>query len=88
MASKNIMLTTALLLSVAAFAQKDQLKAADKAIRKGNIQDAATALNEAEPLLANANEDQKAQYYFLRRTVYLDAAEKKVDEEKCPCNGS
>lgn len=82
MASKNIMLTTALLLSVAAFAQKDQLKAADKAIRKGNIQDAVTALNEAEPLLANAKEDQKAQYYFLRRTVYMDAADKNVETQK------
>ena len=82
MTSKNIMLTTALLLSVAAFAQKDQLKAADKAIRKGNIQDAATALNEAEPLLANAKEDQKAQYHFLRRTVYMDAADKNVEVQK------
>lgn len=82
MASKNIMLTTALLLSVAAFAQKDQLKAADKAIRKGNIQDAVTALNEAEPLLANAKEDQKAQYHFLRRTVYMDAADKNVEVQK------
>lgn len=80
MASKNIMLTTALLLSVAAFAQKDQLKAADKAVKKGNMQDAITALNEAEPLLANAKPEQKAQYYFLRRTIYMDAVDKKVDE--------
>lgn len=82
MNSKNIILTTALLLSVAGFAQKDQIKVAEKAFKKGNIQEANTALNEAEPLLANAKESQKIQYYLLRRNIYMDAVAKKEDVEK------
>ncbi|WP_366182728.1 hypothetical protein [Flavobacterium ovatum] len=79
MKANNVLLTSALLISVAAFAQKDQLKAVEKAIKKGNMQEVPNLLNQVEPLLSNASDAEKAQYYYLRETVYMDAADKNVD---------
>lgn len=82
MKSKNVMLASALLISVATFAQKDQLKAAEKAFKKGNIQEVGSQLNQAESLIAGASDAEKAQYYYLRQAVYMDAADKEVEVDK------
>ncbi|MCG9792378.1 tetratricopeptide repeat protein [Flavobacterium algicola] len=82
MKAKNVLLTSALLVSVATFAQKDQLKAAEKAIKKGNLQEVPGLLNQVEPLLEGASDAEKAQYYYLRETVYMDAVDKNVDVDK------
>ncbi|WPR70172.1 tetratricopeptide repeat protein [Flavobacterium sp. NG2] len=82
MKSKNVMLASALLISVATFAQKDQLKAAEKALKKGNIQEVESQLNQAESLISAASDAEKAQYYFLRETVYMDAVDKNQNVDK------
>ncbi|MCW2120097.1 tetratricopeptide repeat protein [Flavobacterium sp. 7A] len=82
MKAKNVLLASALLVSVATFAQKDQLKAAEKAIKKGKIEEVPDLLNQVESVLANASDAEKAQYYYLRETVYMDAADKNVDVDK------
>ena len=82
MKSKNVMLASALLISVATFAQKDQLKAAEKAFKKGNIQEVGSQLNQAESLISGASDAEKAQYYYLRQAVYMDAADKEVEVDK------
>ncbi len=79
MKSKNVILASTLLISVATFAQKDQLKAAEKALKKGNLQEVASELNQAEALISGASDAEKAQYYFLRQTVYMDAVDKNLD---------
>jgi len=82
MKSKYVVLASALLISVASFAQKDELKAAEKAFKKGNSQEAATILQGAESLISSASDDEKAQFFFLKGNTYLDLANKNVDADK------
>jgi tetratricopeptide (TPR) repeat protein len=80
MKSKYVILASALLISVATFAQKDQIKAAEKALKGGNPQEAITILNAAESASATAPDTEKAQYFFVKGTAYLELANKKVEE--------
>ena len=82
MKSKYVVLASALLISVATFAQKDQIKAAEKALKGGKSQEAATILAEAESLLSNASDAEKAQFFFLKGNASLDLATKKVNADK------
>ena len=82
MKSKYVILASALLISVIAFAQKDQIKAAEKALKAGNAQEAVTILNGAESLIANAEASEKAHFYFVNGNAHLDLANKKVEEGK------
>lgn len=79
MKSKYVILASALLISVATFAQKDQIKAAEKALKGGNSQEAATILQGAESLIANATDAEKAQFFFVKGNALLDLANKNVD---------
>ena len=82
MKSKYVILASALLISVIAFAQKDQIKAAEKALKAGNPQEAVTILNGAESLIPNAVDTEKAHYYFVNGNAHLELANKKVEEGK------
>ncbi|OCB78439.1 tetratricopeptide repeat protein [Flavobacterium crassostreae] len=82
MKSKYVLLTSALLVSMATFAQKDELKAAEKAFKKGQAQEALELLKGAEPLMGNASESEKAQFFFVKGNALLELADKKVEEDK------
>lgn len=82
MKSKYVILASALLISVATFAQKDQIKSAEKALKSGDAQGAISILKDAENLVVNAKDVEQAQYYFVKGNAYLDLATKKVDESK------
>jgi tetratricopeptide (TPR) repeat protein len=82
MKSKYVILASALLISVATFAQKDQIKAAEKALKGGNAQEAVTILQGAEAASATAPDAEKAQYFFVKGNAHLDLANKKVEEGK------
>ena len=82
MKSKYVILASALLISVIAFAQKDQIKAAEKALKGGNAQEAVTILQSAESVSATAPDSEKAQYFFVKGNAHLDLANKKVEEGK------
>ncbi|WP_348811849.1 tetratricopeptide repeat protein [Flavobacterium maritimum] len=82
MKSKYVILASALLISVATFAQKDQIKAAEKALKAGNSQEAVAILKDAENLITNATDAEKAQYSFVQGNAYLDLANKKVETSK------
>lgn len=82
MKSKYVILASALLISVATFAQKDQIKSAEKALKNGDVQGAISILKDAENLVVNAKDVEQAQYYFVKGNAYLDLATKKVDESK------
>jgi tetratricopeptide (TPR) repeat protein len=82
MKSKYVILASALLISVATFAQKDQIKSAEKALKGGDAQGAITILNDAENMVVNAKDVEQAQYYFVKANAYLDLANKKTDESK------
>ena len=82
MKSKYVILASALLISVATFAQKDQIKAAEKALKGGNSAEAVSILQGAEAASATAPDAEKAQYFFVKGNALLDLANKKVDEGK------
>ena len=82
MKSKYVILASALLISVATFAQKDQIKSAEKALKGGDAQGAITILKDAENLVVNAKDVEQAQYYSVKGNAYLDLANKKVEESK------
>ena len=81
MKSKYVLLASVLLISVATFAQKDQIKAAEKAFKGGKSQEAVTILAEAESLIANASDAEKAQFFFVKGNALLDLANKKVSTD-------
>ena len=82
MKSKYVLLASALLISVATFAQKDQIKAAEKALKGGKSQEAVTILMEAESLITNATDAEKAQFFFVKGNALLDLANKNVDTDR------
>jgi len=82
MKSKYVILASALLISVATFAQKDQIKDAEKALKSGDAQGAITILKDAENLVVNAKDTEQAQFYFVQGNAFLDLANKKVEEGK------
>ena len=82
MKSKYVLLASALLLSVATFAQKDQIKAAEKALKAGNAQEAITILQGAEAASATAPDTEKAQFCFVKGNAFLALANKNEDTDK------
>ncbi|MDX1752949.1 MAG: tetratricopeptide repeat protein [Salinimicrobium sediminis] len=64
---KTRILTAVLaLFTVVSFAQKKEIKRAGKAVEKGEYQEAKDYLNQAEAQLANADEDEKAEFYLYK----------------------
>lgn len=82
MKSRYVIIASALFLSVASIAQKNEIKAAEKALKAGNANEAITILTGAESLTLNAPDAEKAQFLFVKGNAYLDLATKKVEEDK------
>jgi tetratricopeptide (TPR) repeat protein len=82
MKSKYVILASALLISVSNFAQKDQIKAAEKALKNGNAAEAVATLTQAESTMGAATDAEKAQYYFVKGNALADLANKKVEAAK------
>ncbi len=67
---KQILLLLALFLSITTFAQKDELKDAEKAIKKLDYAAAQSSLTQAESLIANADDKLKAKFHYLKGETY------------------
>ena len=79
----QFIIALALVLSTLSFAQKSELKTADKAIKSGNFADAKSAIQSAEPLIANADDKLKAKYYFLKgKALYAGGAGSDTDMDQ------
>lgn len=73
---KTRILTAALaMFTVVGFAQKKEIKKAGKAVDKGEYQEAKNYLQQAEALLANADEDEKAEYYLYKGYALVGAGQ-------------
>ncbi|WP_324718939.1 tetratricopeptide repeat protein [Salinimicrobium sp. HB62] len=73
---KTRILTAALaMFSVVSFAQKKEIKRAGKAVDKGEYQEAKNYLQQAEAKLANADEDEKADYYLYKGYALVGTGE-------------
>lgn len=66
----------AIAFSVGAHAQKNEIKAADKALKGGNSAEAVSVLEGAQGTLGAADDRVKAQYYFTLGSAYADQAKK------------
>ena len=82
MKSRYVIIASALFLSVASIAQKNEIKAAEKALKAGKSDEAITILTGAEYLSVNAPDAEKAQFLFVKGNAYLDLANKNVDADK------
>lgn len=58
------------------YAQKDELKAAEKALKNGDLPAAKAALGNAEPSIAGAEEKYQTQFYYLTGKLYADMVKK------------
>lgn len=82
MKTKYVVLAASVLFSLQNFAQKDQLKAAQKALKGGNAVEAMTQLQQAEPLLSGASPEEKAQFFSIKGNALLDLATKNIETSK------
>lgn len=72
---KFIAITVMFLIATTSFAQKKELKAAEKAIKNGNFAEAKTVLGSIESLITSADDKLKGKYHFLLgKALYADGA--------------
>ncbi len=76
---RKILIVAAFSFAIAGIAQKNEIKAAEKALKGGDMASAKTALESAEGLIAGADEKTQAQYHFIKGQVYQDLAKKGDD---------
>jgi tetratricopeptide (TPR) repeat protein len=82
MKGKSVISGVAFLLALTTYAQKDQLKALEKAMKNPNPSEVNTAIANAEGVIANGTDVEKAQFYFLKGNACLDMANKNIDVSK------
>lgn len=70
----QILLLVALFVCTATFAQKDELKAAEKAVKKNDYATALTEVTKAEALISGADDKTKAKFYYLKGETYAALA--------------
>ncbi|RZS90455.1 tetratricopeptide repeat protein [Aquimarina brevivitae] len=69
-----------LAIGATGFSQKRALRSASKALRSGELDTAIEALNAAEAQLAQADEKEKSEYYFLKGQAYAASAGTSVEK--------
>ena len=62
---KQFIVALAVLVTTFSFAQKKELKEAEKAIKDNNFAEAKSILSQVEPMLSSMDDKYKAQYYYL-----------------------
>jgi tetratricopeptide (TPR) repeat protein len=72
----KVLFIAALLIGMAGFSQKDEIREAEKALKKGDAATAKTNIDAAAGMISGADERLQAQYYFVRGQVYGDLARK------------
>lgn len=72
----KILIVLAMVFSVVGFAQKSELKAAEKALKSGATAEAKAQLDGISGMIDGADARVQAQYHFLRGKVYADMANK------------
>ncbi len=79
MKSRYIISTFALLLSMGSYAQKDQIKALEKAIKNFEPTTVKNAIKSVEEVISNASDQEKANFYFLKGNAFLEMANKNME---------
>ena len=73
---KRILMVVALSFTMIGFAQKNEIKAAEKALKGGDSAAAKTSLEAVSGMISGADEKIQAQYHFTRGKIYSDLAKK------------
>ena len=80
---KQFILILALALSVCTFAQKKELKAAEKALKSNNFSEAKSIINQAEAMLSSMDDKSKAKFYYLKgKALYANGTGTNADVEQ------
>lgn len=79
---KQLIILSAFFISMTVFAQKDELKTAEKALKSNDFATAISAVNQAEGLIANADEKTKAKFYYLKGLALYQNGNPNADIEK------
>ena len=72
----RILIALTLLATTVGFAQKSEIKAAEKALKSGDAAAAKSALEGAASTIEGADERVQAQYYFVKGNIHFDLAQK------------
>ena len=73
---KQFITLLAISIGLSAYAQKDEVKSAEKALKNGELEVAKSSVDQAEGLLANADDKTKAKFYFVKAQTYYEAGKK------------
>ncbi|MCB4808307.1 tetratricopeptide repeat protein [Tamlana sp. 62-3] len=77
---KQLIFALALSMSAFSFAQKKELKAAEKAIKSANFSEAKSALSAVEPMIGSLDEKLKSKYYLLKaQALYSNGSANAAD---------
>ncbi len=73
---KQVLILSALFISMTVFGQKTELKTAEKAVKVNDFATAMTVLNQVEGLIANADQKTTAKFYYLKgKALYQNGSE-------------
>ncbi|QBA63805.1 tetratricopeptide repeat protein [Muriicola soli] len=72
----KLFILMAMMLSMAAYSQKNEIKAAEKALKSGDPTAAKASLESISGSISGADERLQAQYYYVRGQVFSDLAKK------------
>jgi len=80
---KQLILALAISISAFSFAQKKELKAAEKAIKSSKFSDAKSALGLAEKLMSQMDDKSKAKFYLLKaKSLFANGNSSAADKDK------
>ena len=75
------MMLFALLISAASFAQKNEIKAAEKAVKKGDFAAALTQVNALDGMVGSMDDKTLPKYWYLRGETYAGLSKTDPSEE-------
>ena len=79
---KQLIILSAFFISMTVFAQNDELKNAEKALKANDFSTAMSAVNQAEGLIANADQKTKAKFYYLKGLALYQNGNPNADMQK------
>lgn len=79
---KQLIILSAFFISMTVFAQNDELKNAEKALKANDFATAMSAVNQAEGLIANADQKTKAKFYYLKGLALYQNGNPNADIQK------
>lgn len=82
MKGKTVISGIAFMMALSTYAQKDQIKALEKALKNPNPSSINLAISNGDAVMGNATDAEKAHFYFLKGNACLDMANKNIDVQK------